>query len=327
MALTVTQFNRQLKEGIKRLYIFFGEEHFLHVSYIDKVKKKVLDGYFADMNYTVFDGKSAVFEEFLSALNTYPQMANHKLLILKNTDFLTQSEYQKSMVEVLSDIPDYAVVIFVEQDIKKIKKELLKLVESNGAVVDFAKQSVADLRSWVNRTFAASNKRMKVEDMEHLINICERSLDNLKTECDKLIAAAGDSEVITRTHINDMVQIPLEFKIYAMADKLLAADSAAAYTMLREFKISKEQPTVIISLIYSQISTLYMFRHIKQRAEDFIPANRKFLAKRYASDCMRHDEKKLRTAMKQCAEFDDGIKSGKIDGWTALELIMASVLN
>lgn len=326
MTLTVAQLNKQLKEKAKGLYLFYGEENFLHSTYINRIKKSVLDGPFADFNYSVFDEKSAVFENFISEINTYPQMANQKLIVLKNTDFLTLAEYQKKMADVLNDLPDYAVIIFIEHDTKKIKKDLLKLIQANGTSVEFTKQSVADLRSWVNRTFAAADKRMKIEDMEHLVNICERSLDRLSTECAKLIAAVGDSEVITRRNINDMVQIPLEFKIYTMADKLLSGNPEGAYTMLRELKINKEQPTVIIALIYSQLSSLYMFRQLRQRGEEFIPSSRRFLAKKYASECMRHDEKKLRTAMIQCAEFDDGIKNGTIDGWTALELVMAFLL-
>ncbi|MDR0405705.1 MAG: DNA polymerase III subunit delta [Clostridiales bacterium] len=325
MALTVTQFNKQLKEGVKNLYLFYGEERFLYTSYIEKIKERVLSDGMAELNYTVFDGKSAVFGDFVTAVNTYPQMAAQKLLVMKHTEFLTLAEYQKSAAELLAAVPEYAVLIFVEEDAKKIKKDLLKLLETRGTAVEFAKQSAADLRAWVNRTFAAEGKRMKVEDMEHLVTICGRSLDTLKTECAKLSAAA-DGEVITRTLIDTLVQVPLEFKIYAMSDKLLAGDAGAAYLMLREFKINKEQPTVMISLIYSQLASLYMFRRLGRDAEDFLPPGRRFLAKRYAAECTRHDEASLRAVMRQCAEADTRIKSGKTDGWTALELIMANVI-
>lgn len=136
----------------------------------------------------------------------------------------------------------------------------------------------------------------------------------------------GDSEEITAELINEMVRIPLEFKIYSMADKLLSGDAVGAYTMLREFKLNKEQPTVIIALIYSQLSMLYMFRQIKQDAPRFLPPNRKFLAGRLAAECMRHTGEKLRASMRQCARYEDDIKSGKIDGWTALELVMEYLL-
>lgn len=326
MALTVAQLNKQLKTELKNIYLFYGEEYFLHKTYIDRLKSMVLQGPLADFNYLEMSGKSASFEAFAAEVNTYPQMAEKKLILLKETSFLTATEYQKEMKKILSDIPEYAVVVFVEQDTKKVKKDLLKTIETKGAVANFEKQSLADLRSWVNRTFSARKKRMKTEDIEHLINICERSLDKLKNECEKLIAAVGDDDIITRHHIDEMVQVPLEFKIYSMSDKLLEKNAMEAYTMLKEFKINKEQPTVIISLIYSHISSLYMFARLKGSAEGFLPPNRRFLSRRYIQQSKRHSEEKLRSIMKQCAEYDDGIKGGKIEGWTGLELIMANFL-
>jgi len=323
VALTVTQLNKQLKAELKNIYLFYGEEQFLHKTYVDKLKNMVLEGPLAEFNYTVFDGKAADFDAFTAELNTYPQMADRKLLVLRETPFLTAADYQKVMQKILADIPPYAVVVFVEPDIKKVKKDLLKLIDAKGASADFAKQSAADLRSWVNRTFSAYGKRMKIEDMERLIGICDRSLTRLKTECEKLAAAAGDSEVIAGRLIDELVQIPLEFKIYAMSDKLLAKDADGAYTMLREFKIAKEQPTVIISLIYSHVAGLYMFSWLNADAERFLPPNRRFLASKYSRDCRRYSGDKFREIMKLCAEYDDGIKGGKIDGWTALELVMS----
>lgn len=326
MALTVAQLNRQLKSELKNIYLFYGEEHFLHQTYIDRLKGMVLQGPLSDFNYLKMEGKDARFEDFAAEVETYPQMAEKKLILLKETPFLTATEYQKEMKKILSDIPEYSVVVFVEQDLKKVKKDLLKIIESKGSVANFEKQSMADLRAWVSRTFAAQKKRMKMEDVEHLISICDRSLDRLKNECEKLVAAAGDNEIITRKNIDELVQVPLEFKIYAMSDKLLEKNAQVAYNMLNEFKISKQQPTVIISLIYSHVAALYMFAKLKDRAREYLPANRKFLARKYLQESQRHSEEKLRKIMKQCACYDDGIKGGKIEGWTALELIMANFL-
>lgn len=327
MALTVAQLSKQIKSEIKKVYLFYGEEAYLHSFYIGEIKERVLTGPFSDFNYSVFEEKDASFEDFRMQLDTYPQMAEKKLIVLKNTDFLTSAEHQKRMEKLLESLPDYAVVIFSEQDVKKVKKSLLSIIESKGAAAEFSKQKTPDLCAWVGRELAKAGKRIKNQDAEHLVNICDRSLDRLKTECDKLVAAAGEDEVITGKLIDDMVQVPLEFKIYSMADKLLSGDDKGAYIMLREFKLNKEQPVIIISLIYSQLSSLLMFRQIKQRGADFLAPNRKFLARRLAGESMRHDEKKLRAAMQKCALYEDEIKSGRIEGWTALELIMAYLLS
>ncbi|MCK9478095.1 MAG: DNA polymerase III subunit delta [Firmicutes bacterium] len=326
MILTATELSRQLKNKIKNVYLFFGEEAFLHTVYIERIKQNILEGPLSEFNYSLFDEDNAVFEDFAAQVDTYPQMAEKKLIVAKNTDFLTAAEYQKQIEGILANLPEYAVLIFSQQDNKKIKKSILGLIESNGAVVSLAKQELRELRPWVGRQFARLGKKISNEDAEFLISICDGSLSRLEVECNKLAAAAGDAERITAKLIDEMVYMPLEYKIFSMADKLLAKNSAEAYKMLKEFKTAKEQPVVIISLIYSQLSMLNMFRQIKQKGAEFLPSNRKFLARRLLSESARHSEKKLQDGMRKCAEYDDKIKNGLMDGWTALELIMAFLL-
>ncbi|NLB81825.1 MAG: DNA polymerase III subunit delta [Clostridiaceae bacterium] len=326
MALTAAALNIQLKSEIKRVYLFFGEEKYLHNLYAERVKDKVLQGPFAQFNYSVFEDGTSSFEDFSAQINTYPQMSEKKLILLKNTDFLTSTAYQKPMEAILKNLPEYIVLVFSEPDSKKIKKNLLKLIETHGSVVEFAKQSTSDLRSWVCRRLGKSGKRITNENAQLLIDMCERDLLRLETECDKLISASGDIEAISTELINDMVYMSLEFSIFAMADMLLSGNAKGAYKTLNKYKIAKEQPTFIISLIYSQLSMLYMFKQLKQNAVEYLPPNRKFLANKLSTQSRKHDEDKLRSAMRQCAQYEDKIKNGQIESWTALELIMAFLL-
>jgi len=327
MALTVSALNKQLKSEVKNLYLFYGEEKYLHNLYVERIKKAVLQGPLAQFNFSVFEENSASFERFSNEINTFPQMADKKLILLKNTDFLNSADFQKPIEKILNHLPDYVILVISQYDAKKIKKPLIKTIEAKGIVAEFSKQSIRDLRIWAGKRLGKAGKRITNEDADFLIGVCDCNLFHLETECDKLAAAAGNSEAITKKLITDMVFIPLEFKIFSMAERLLANDSDSAYLMLREFKNNKEAPTVLISLIYSQLSMLYMFKQLKQDAAGYLPPNRKFLAKSLAAECVRHDEKKLRFVMRQCAKFDNDIKNGLIDGWTALELIMAYLLN
>jgi len=327
--LLVSDLKRRLKEGAPdKVYLFYGEEKFLIDTYLKQIKGAVVSGPFADFNYNIFTDNNADFDEFVESVEGYPQMADKKMIVVKDCDFLKQADYQESMEKIIKNAPDYAVLVFVEEELTKVKKDLIKCIEKVGCVVDFKKQTPSDLRAWVNRTFALSGKKMRVDDMEHLVTICEHSLSKLKIECDKLIAAVGDEEVVTRGHIDQMVQVPFEYKVFQIADKILSCD-ASVYSILNELKNNKEQPTVIISLIYSQLASLLMFKNLERErvnAEDFLPPNRKFLARRLSSECRKHSPDKLRMGMKLCAQYDVDIKTGKIEGFTALEIIMAQLM-
>ena len=330
MPITVTKLKEQLKQGnMQKIYLLCGEEKFLRNLYFKQIKDAVLSGGMAEFNYDLFDGDSAEFDSFTDAIERYPQMADKKIVVARNTPFLKTADCQKKMLALLNDLPDFCVTVFVEDDTAKIKKDIVAAIEKNGAVVDFEKQQPSDLRSYINRRFADSGKKMKIVDMEHLVEVCGRSLESIDTECGKLIAHAGDADVISRSDIEKLVTPPTEYKIFEMSDKLLTKDADGAYALLREFKNNKEQPTVIISIIYSQLSLLYMFKRLipeRVNAAEFLPPNRRFLARKLEQNQKKYSERLLRDVMECCAHSDIAIKTGKLEGYTALEIIMAKML-
>ena len=178
------------------------------------------------------------------------------------------------------------------------------------------------------RQLALKNKSINPADAEYLINLCERSLEKLSVECDKL-SSADEEAVITRKLIDELVKVPVEYKIFEMSDHLLSGNAERAYGILNGFKISKEQPIVIFITIYKQFSDLLMFRLLGEEgknAADYLAPNRKWLASKLAAESKRYSKEKLRLGMQLCAEFDRKIKEGKADGFTALELMMAEFL-
>ena len=327
--INVTKLKQQLKQGdLKNLYFFFGEEKYLVDMYVKKVTDMALGDGLKEFNYSYYNEDNESYENFVNDVEAYPTMSEKRVVILKNTKFVKLKDYQKPLAEFLANIPDYAVVIIIEDEASKLKKAVTDVINKHGEVVEFKKQSVSDLRAWVARQLAVKNKNMNPADAEYLINLCERSLEKLSVECDKL-ASATDESIITKKLIDELVKVPVEYKIFEMSDHLLSGNAEKAYGILNGFKISKEQPIVIFITIYKQFSDLLMFRLLGeegQNASEFLAPNRKWLAQKLAAESRRHSKEKLRKGMQLCAEFDQSIKAGKIDGYTALEIMMAEFL-
>lgn len=327
--INVTKLKQQLKQGqLNNVYLFCGDEKYLVDMYLKKVTDMALGDGLREFNYSFYNEDNESYENFVNDIESYPTMSEKKVVVLKNTKFVKLKEYQKPLGELFENLPDYAVVIVVEEEASKIKKALLDTIDKKGEVVEFKRQNVADLRAWVTRQLALKNKQMNIADMEYLINLCERSLEKLSVECEKLSAAAGETN-ITRNMIDQLVKVPVEYKIFEMSDCLLSGNAQRAYSILNGFKISKEQPIVIFITIYKQLADLYMFRVLGEEGKnpaEYLAPNRKWLASKLSAESKRHSREKIRMGMKMCAEYDLQIKSGKIDGFTALEMMMAEFL-
>jgi len=71
-----------------------------------------------------------------------------------------------------------------------------------------------------------------------------------------------------------------------------------------------------------------MIKELKEEGyptpSDFLPSNMKWLAAKLSSTSSRLNKEKLIETMNLCAKYDFDIKNGLIDGYPALEIIIAN---
>ncbi|MDD4689766.1 MAG: DNA polymerase III subunit delta [Eubacteriales bacterium] len=320
--MTVEQLKKDLQNNnLKNVYFFCGDEEYLIQSYIKKFKDLV-DKDMRDFNLSEVEG-DVQLEDLVELITPYPMLSDIKVVFVRESGLL--SAYDKRTEEFMSMIPDYAIVIFTEQMASKVSKKLTKMFEDKCDVVDFSKRAPADLRTWINIKLKEAGKSISPNDAMYLIDLCDASLYKLDLELGKMIAYVGDRSVVTKQDIDDMLPPDNEYKAYELADKLISGKKVEAYEMLRELKQSAE-PIVVLSGIFYQLNSIVMVKYLKADKEpidSFFPANRKFLAKKIASTYGNRDMAQLRRAMTDCARYDADIKMGRIDGWTAVELVMA----
>lgn len=329
LKLTIPKLKARLKDGsLCGAYLFYGEEKFILNNYTALIKSKTVTD-FPEFNYMEFDEDSCDFEKFSSFVMSYPTLSETKMALVKNAGFLQNADNAKSIAEIVQNMPGYLALVFVEDEISKVKKSVTDAFEKCGCVTEFVRQKPADLRLWVAKKLAASGKKMLASDVTRLINMCACSLEKLNTECEKLIAAAP-GEVIEKELIDTLVVVPAEYKVFEMSDNLLNRKGTEAYLLLKEFKINKEQPTEILTLIYAAVSEIYMFKTLSEQGgnpEAYLAPNRKWLAGKYRAQAAAHSKEKLRRIMRLCYKCDRQIKTGAAEPYTSLELVMAEMMS
>lgn len=327
--INVTKLKQQLKQNaVKNLYLFFGEEKYLIDTYVKKISEIAIDGGLFEFNYSFYNEDNEDYDAFLNDLESYPTMSEKKVIILKEVTFLKLKDYQKSLAETFGKIPDYAVVIIVEGETSKLKKPLSDTVSKKGEIVEFQKQSIPNLRAWLNKTLLKEGKQISPPDAEYLITLCDRSLEKLTVETQKLISA-DDNVQITKGQIDSLVKVPVEYKIFELSDALLSKDALNSYKILNGFKTAKIQPIVIFSIIYGKVSDILMYKLLYNEGKnpsEFLPANKKWLVNKLNTESKKYSEPVLRKCMKLCAEYDKDVKTGNMDGYTAVELLIAKML-
>ena len=249
---------QELKTDIKqkqprRLYFFHGEETFLLHYYLEQLKKILLDELTESFNFHKLTTETFDLRSFADSVENLPMMAEHTMVWVDEIDIFKLAEADREkLVDVLTDIPDYCTVVFTYvttpwKPDKRLKK-LWDAVDKQGTVVEFAKQDQRDLIPWIQRHFAAYQKKIEPQLCLYLIEITGGTMTALSGEISKIAAYSG-AEVITRSDIDAVTEPVLDAVVFQMTDLMGQGEYGPALQKLRTLLKMQQEPIAILGAI------------------------------------------------------------------------------
>ncbi|MBR4893337.1 MAG: DNA polymerase III subunit delta [Clostridia bacterium] len=333
------ELSKRLSDGkIDNLYLFYGEEDYIKDTYIEKIKSIVLENDIMGMNFTQFDDMPDK-NELIEAVESAPVMCEKKIVFLNGLNIVSTSskkEVKDTVCEIIEDIPEYTVIIIREKetDTKKISKPMLTLIKKYGVDILCDKLDLKDMMTFINRQFANNKKRIRKEDLEYLISICEPSINSLLREVEVISAYLNEEEEVTRNVIDLLVKKSIEDRVFSLSDAIINKDKKNAYEILSDLELLKNQhpPGKIFSIICDHFMNLYVVilnnndRVSQDVTLSMLELNgRSFLINKYLRQKGKIEIKKLREIIKLLSDLDFKVKNGMTDPYYAIEQIIAIV--
>lgn len=240
-------------KDLGRLYFFHGEEVFLLNHYLGQMRKQLLDELTDSFNYHRFTSETFDIRDFADAVENLPMMTQSTFVQVDDIDLFKMNEGDRTkMTEILSDIPDYCTVVFTYETVawkpdKRLKK-LWEAVDTNGLVVEFARQDQRDLVAWITRHFAAQRKNISTDLCIYLIDITGGTMTALAGEIQKICAYSG-TEVIKKSDIDAVTEPVLDAVVFQMTDLLSAGKYAEALLKLQQLLKMQQEPLAILGAV------------------------------------------------------------------------------
>lgn len=324
---------QDLKTGeLKALYLFSGEESYLRQYYLNACKEAILgDGAFAEFNLFEFDGKSMTADMLRDAVESYPAMAERKLVIVHDFDpYKMPAAFADMLPALLSDLPDYICLIFHYDTIEyKPDKRLKihKILTEHGSAVQFEFLDERQLIDWIRRRCRALDRSIDDEAARYMIFLCGSSMTNLITEIEKAAAFSTTGE-IKRYHIDTVCTRVMDAVIFDLSDAITERRFDKAIALVDELLAQKNTEVAIFSTIARHIERLYAAKlHEKVRGDEkqllaLLGSGSPYYAKRIRAAAQRLPENWLREAVILCGETDIALKSSAGDRKKQIELAL-----
>lgn len=324
-------FKSHLKDKkFSQLYFFHGDEVFLSDYYAKKLKSNLVEEG-DDFNYIKLSPEdSHMFQE---AVEAGPMMADKKLVVVKGRNFSEEikSDFLNLISEILEDIPSYTYVLFICGGIDK-KSKIYKLLSTKCTTCVFDSQKSEDVITWIGKVTRSKGKNIDRDAAMLLTTYAGLDMTNLITEIDKLVAYAGAEANITQKMIDAIVIKNIDSIVFKLIDEALAGKNDNAFIIFNDLKVKKEQPIAINGAITKYMTDILRYKIMKQdnipvkTICDTLKLRSPYQQKKYLGYDSKLSEKYLRKMINKCEWLDTEIKSGGIDGYTGLGILIAEMM-
>lgn len=310
-------------KNLKRSYLLYGEETYLIRQYRDKLVK----AFFPEvdtMNMSTFEGQDVNPKEIIDLAETLPFFADHRLIVIENSGMCKHGGDE--LGEYLEDAPESTHFIFVEEEVDK-RSKLYKALNKIGSAVEFQTQTEETLSKWVLARLKKEGKGITQQAYQTFIEKTGSDMENIDKELEKLLCYTLDRDTI---HVEDVEAITTEQtqnKVFDMVDAIASHQQKKALDLYYDLLSLHEAPMRIMYLITRQFNMMLSVKSMtnkgcgnKEIASTI--GSPEWAIRKYQSQCRAYTLEQLKQAVREGTEFEEAVKTGRMNDQMAVELFI-----
>ena len=307
----------------RQSYLLFGEEAYLKKQYRDKLASAlVAKG--DTMNFSSYEGKGIRAGELVDLAETLPFFAEKRVILVEDSGFFKNS--CEELAEYLPQMNESACFIFVESEVDK-RSKMYKAVKKCGAVIEFAAQDEALITKWVLGRIGKEKKKITKAVLQLFLSRTGLDMGNIDRELEKLLCYTLKKEIIEEADVRDVVTERVENKIFEMVDAISGHNQKKALDLYYDLLALKEAPMRILFLIARQFRILAEVKELAKEGCGNADIAKKvgvppFVVRKYQTQARSFEGARLIGALKDAAETEEAVKTGRLDAQIAVEIFI-----
>lgn len=325
--------NLTKQEKIYPVYLFYGKENYLKEDILKKLRNRLIDPAYRELNYKVFYGEKISINEVINDLETLPLISEHKLVVIKEADKINKNDEIKLIDYFnrlsLKNIFSTLIIIYKESS---PNKELVTAIKKVGVVSNFSITDKAKLTLWINSKFRQSNKNITQEGLFYLQSIMGSDLGRLFNEIEKIDIYTKDKKVIEKEDVMISIGGSESVNIFKVLDSIGDKDIKNAIEGLVKLNQGNLHHLSIFAMIYRQIKLILQTKLLLAGGFNFKEVEKKLKLPYFVTEKIIKQSKKY-TFKEICKsyellniadlEFKDSQKEPKI----ILEELVMNIVN
>jgi DNA polymerase III subunit delta len=312
-------------------YIFHGDNEHAQRETLADMQSKMGDPAMLSLNTTQFEANVSL-AQLRQACDAMPFLADKRLVIVYNL-LSGKADYVKELADYLPQMPETTRLFFLESSKLSAAHKLVKLAESSdrGYVGLFERPQGAQLERWARQRVESKGGKISPRALNALVINVGNDLQLLDNEIEKLVLyRMTDGQPIELEDVALLCPHLAEANIFELVDALGQMNGRAAARILQQKINEGAEPFGLFAMFIRQFRLLIQVKELVDMGEK-PPGIAKtlrlhnFVAGKLHQQCQRFSMSQLEQIYAHLLEIDVGIKTGRAEIMTALELFTAGV--
>ena len=258
------ELRRALAEGaVKPVYYFYGDETYLMERELKRFIAALVPKDVADFNLDILYGADRKGQEIASAAQTLPMFAERRLVVVKRSEGLTETDYLV-LTEYLRNPSRSTCLLFVGKKPDLRRKFFLEL-KKIGELVEFKPPYENQLPAFVSAEATHAGTRIAPEAVELLISLSGTNLQELASQIEKLAGYVGAGKTITLEAVREIASDTRADSVFDLANTLGEKSLGTALRKLQTVLRDGQAPIFVLSMLIRQFRQLWQIRELMAR--------------------------------------------------------------
>ena len=243
-------------------------------------------------------------------------------------------EYAKGLLAYLRNLPPTTRLIFVEDKSLSRRNPILKQAPEipNSYVREFRALDTPKLHDWIRQRAKAKGAAIERSAVSLLVSFVGQDLRLLSQELEKLAAYVGYARSISGDDVKALVSVASEENIFALVDSLGLRNRRQAMRHLQDLLASGASDLYLLAMIARQVRLILSVKDLGKeqglkpdeiRRELHI--SHQFIVDKLLQQSRQFSMEELEDILRRLVEIDQAIKTGRIEGSLALELLVLAI--
>jgi len=245
-----------LNKGKARpFYLLYGDEGYL----IEKVREKLVGALlpqFRELNFASYDADQAPPSQVINACNTFPCMAQRRIVLVKGAHQYSQSDLRSFIPYLQSPSPTTSLIFIAEG----MPAEFVR--EAKDGAFHLKRPPQKEIIPWVRTIAQELGKEISSEAAGYLQEAIGSDLQGLYNELSKACLYIGDRGRIELKDVEKVVSEVRVTTIFELTKAIGERDPKRAFRALERIWESGEPPLKILAMISRQFRHLLMTKEI-----------------------------------------------------------------